>query len=94
MTGLVVGHAVIIKSDVAVAVSVCVEVEVGKAVIWYRGVEVALAVVDAVIVDVAVRVNVVVGVEVGGSAVGETDATSLPTVKSTPQTCGRVSVAE
>jgi hypothetical protein len=94
LTGLDVGHAVIIKREVAVAVNVCVEVVVGKAVIWNSGVLVAVAVLDAVMVDVAVRVNVVVGVEVGGAAVGETEATSLPTVKSTPQTCGRVSVAE
>ena len=57
-------------------------------------------VVDAVIVDVAVRVlvedkdGVVVDETVGGRAVGEIDATSLPTVKSTPQTCGRDKVAE
>jgi len=114
LKGLDVGHAVIIKSDVAGAVSVWVEVVVGKAVIWNRGVEVAVpvgvavsvsvvvpvgvavsvVVVDVVMVGVAVRVNVVVGVEVGGSAVGETEATSLPTVRSTPQTCGRDSVAE
>jgi hypothetical protein len=114
LTGLVVGHAVIIKSEVAVAVSVFVVVGVGQAVIWNRGVEVAelvgeavrvsvvvpvgvavsVVVVEVVTVGVAVRVSVVVGEEEGGAAVGETDAISLPTVMSTPQTCGRVSVAE
>ena len=104
LTGLVVGHAVIIKRGVEVAVSVIVVLVVGQAVIWNRGVLVAdivdvgvavsVVVVDAVSVGVAVKVSVVVGEDVGGSAVGETEATSLPTVRSTPQTCGRVSVAE
>ena len=114
------GHAVIIKRGVEVAVSVIVVLVVGQAVIWNRGVLVAdivdegvavsvvvvdavsvvvvdavsVFVVDAVSVGVAVKVSVVVGEDVGGAAVGETDATSLPTVRSTPQTCGRVSVAE
>ena len=98
------GHAVIIKRGVDVAVSVVVELVVGQAVIWNRGVLVAVrvvvgvavsvVVVDAVSVGVAVKVSVVVGEDVGGAAVGETDAISLPTVISTPQTCGRVSVAE
>jgi len=50
------------------------------------GVAVKVIVEDAEMVDVAVVV--------GGSAEGLTDATSLPTVKSTPHTCGRDSVAE
>jgi (2Fe-2S) ferredoxin len=56
----------------------------GKGVykIWYKGVEVAEA--EEVLVDVAV----------GGSAVGLTEAISLPTVMSTPQTSGNDSVAE
>jgi len=113
-TGLVVGHAVTIYKEVAVAVSVWVVVEVGHAVIWNRGVEVAdvvevavsvkvevavgvavsVVVVDAVTVEVPVCVCVIVDVEVGGGVVGETDAPSLPTVKSTPHTCGSDSVAE
>jgi len=76
----------------------------GKAVIIKRGVEVAVIVfvVEEVAVNVDVAVNVVVDVAVNvfvelaerGGAVGDTDATSLPTVKSTPQTWGRESVAE
>jgi hypothetical protein len=81
-----------------------VEVVDGKAVTRNRGVEVAVSVelVDGVAVKVVVvvAVEVVVGVAVrvevvvGGSAVGDTEATSLPTVKSTPQTWGRDRVAE
>jgi hypothetical protein len=76
----------------------------GKGVyrIWYRGVEVAEAeeVLEPVMVVVAVIVTeevldpVGVEVTVGGSAVGLTEAISLPTVRSTPHTWGRDSVAE
>jgi hypothetical protein len=100
--GLVVGHAVIIKSGVEVAVRVLVEVVVGNAVTTKRGVDVAegprLTVVELVMVGVADSVKVVVavpvGVEVGGRALGETDAASFPTVISSPQTYGCVMVAE
>ena len=92
------GHAVIMKRGVDVAVSVIVVLVVGQAVIWNRGVLVAVRVVVGVAVSVvvveAVTVGVAVGEDVGGRAVGETEDTSLPTVISTPQTCGRVSVAE
>jgi len=57
-------------------------------------VSVVVAVPEAVIVGVAVREVVVVEETVGGSAVGLTDATSFPTVKSTPQTWGNERVAE
>jgi len=103
-TGLVVGHAVIMKRGVLVAVRVVVEVVDGNAVTMKRGVPVIVFVEekegDAVRVGVAVKVIVEdaemvdVAVVVGGSAEGLTDATSLPTVKSTPHTCGRDSVAE
>jgi hypothetical protein len=49
-------------------------------------VSVVVGVLDAVIVGVAVREVVVVEETVGGSAVGLTEAISLPTVRSTPQT--------
>ena len=84
------------KRGVALAVSVWVLVVDGKDVykIWYKGVEVAEAVEvlepvivpEAVIVVEEVLEPVGVEVEVGGSAVGLTDAISLPTVMSTPQT--------
>jgi hypothetical protein len=57
-------------------------------------VRVVVGVLEAVIVGVAVKEVVVVEETVGGSAVGLTEAISLPTVRSTPQTCGRDSVAE
>ena len=44
--------------------------------------------------DDGVRVAVKEGVKLGGSGVALTDAVSLPTAISTPQTSGRVSVAE
>lgn len=87
-TGLVVGHAVIMKRGVLVAVRVVVEVVDGNAVTMKRGVPVIVFVEEKE--GDAVRVGVVVR----GSAEGLTDATSLPTVKSTPHTCGRDSVAE
>ena len=74
----------------------------GNAVTTKRGVLVAeganVTVVELVIVGVAdsvkvlvaegvaVNVRVVVGVDVGGSAVGETEAASFPTVISSPHT--------
>ena len=97
-TGLDVGKAVTMKSGVLVAVSVDVEEGVGHAVITKRGVDVTLAVsvtvLEAVTVAVAVTDAVTVDVEVGGSADGETEAASAPTVRSTPQTWGSDSVAE
>jgi hypothetical protein len=83
---------------VPVAVNVIVEVVDGKAVIIKRAVAVAVSV--ELVVGVAVRVvvevavNVFVELAVGGGAVGLTEAISLPTVRSTPQTWGRVRVAE
>jgi len=58
--------------------------------------EVFEPVVVVVAVMVAEDVLEPVGVEVvvGGAAVGLTEAISLPTVRSTPQTWGRDSVAE
>jgi hypothetical protein len=92
------------KRGVDVAVIVWVEVVDGKGVyrIWYRGVEVAEAVevfepvmvVVAVIVTEEVFDPVGVEVVVGGAAVGLTEAISLPTVRSTPQTWGSDRVAE
>jgi len=76
--------------SVVVAVGVAVSVRVEVAV----GVAVRVVVLDAVIVGLAVREVVVVEETVGGSAVGLTDATSFPTVRSTPQTCGSDKVAE
>ena len=107
-TGLVVGNAVTMKSGVLVAVSVDVEEGVGHLVITKRGVDVTLAVPvsvevcepvavtvpEAVTVAVAVTEAVTVDVEVGGRADGETEAASLPTVRSTPQTWGSDRVAE
>jgi hypothetical protein len=58
------------------------------------GVAVRVVVVEVVMVEVAVKVPVVVGEDVGGRAVGETEATSLPTVRSTPHTWGSDRVAE
>jgi len=90
LTGLVVGHAVIIKRGVGVAVRVEVDVVDGHAVTIKRGVPVRVPV--EVVEGVAVRVEVVEGVavrvfvDVGGRAVGDTEAISLPTVKSTPHT--------
>jgi len=81
---------VIIYRGVPVAVNVIVEVVDGKAVTINRGVEVAVSV--ELVVGVAVRVVVEVAVKVvvdvveGGIAVGDTEAISLPTVRSTPQT--------
>jgi len=75
---------------VAVPVGVAVRVEVEAAV----GVAVRVVVVDAVMVGVPVAVKVVVEETVGGGAVGDTEAASLPTVISTPQTWGNDSVAE
>jgi hypothetical protein len=49
-------------------------------------VSVVVGVLEAVIVGVAVREVVVVEETVGGKAVALTEATSLPTVRSTPQT--------
>jgi hypothetical protein len=79
-----------------VAVRVIVEVVDGKAVIIKRAVAVAVSVelVEGVAVRVLVIVLVVEGVAVivlveeseAGTTVGLTDAASLPTVKSTPQT--------
>ena len=104
MTGLGLGHAVIMKRGEEVAVSVEVAVVVGQAVTWNRGVEVAVrvvvgvavrvVVVEVVTVGVAVKVRVVVGEDVGGRAVGETEEASLPTVRSTPHTWGIDRVAE
>ncbi len=74
----------------AVPVGVAVNVKVEVAV----GVDVRVVVVDAVMVGVPVAVNVVVDDAVGGGAVGDTEAASLPTVISTPQTWGSDSVAE
>jgi hypothetical protein len=71
---------------VGVAVRVKVEVAVGVAV--------RVVVVEPVIVGELVAVKVCVDETVGGSAVGETEAASLPTVISTPQTWGSVRVAE
>jgi len=71
---------------VAVPVSVCVAV-------WVA-VDVPVSVWVAVCVVVAVWVTVCVEVGVGGRAEGLTEAASLPTVISTPQTCGRDRVAE
>ena len=92
------GQAVIMKRGVLVAVNVRVVVVVGKAVTTKRGVLVAVpedvTVAVPVIVPVAVDVIEVVGLAVGGRAVGLTEAASLPTVKSTPQTSGRERVAE
>ena len=97
-TGLDVGNAVTMKSGVLVAVSVEVEEGVGHAVITKRGVDVTLAVsvtvLEAVTVAVAVTDAVTVAVDVGGSADGETEAASAPTVRSTPQTWGSDKVAE
>jgi len=107
-TGLDVGNAVTMKRGVLVAVSVEVEEGVGHAVITKRGVDVTLAVPvsvevcepvevmvpDAVTVAVAVTDAVTVAVDVGGSADGETEAASAPTVRSTPQTWGSDKVAE
>ena len=80
LTGLVVGHAVIIKRGVGVAVRVEVDVVDGHAVTIKRGVPVRVPV--EVVEGVAVRVVV----DVGGRAVGDTEAISLPTVKFTPHT--------
>jgi hypothetical protein len=92
------------KRGVEVAEIVWVEVVDGKGVyrIWARGGEVADAedVFAPVIVVVAVMVTedvfepVGVEVVVGGAAVGLTEAASLPTVRSTPQTWGNDRVAE
>ena len=71
---------------VGVAVRVKVEVAVGVAV--------KVVVVEPVMVGELVAVNVVVEDTVGGNAVGDTEAASLPTVISTPQTWGSVRVAE
>ena len=70
------------------------EVVDGKAVTIKRGVAVAVFVELVVAVKVFVGVAVSVEVVEGGTAVGLTEATSLPTVKSTPQTWGRDRVAE
>jgi len=93
-----VGHAVITNNGVPVRVLVDVGVAVAVRVVVV--VAVSDVVVDAVIVAVAVSVvvedkeGVVVGDTVGGRAVGDTEATSLPTVKSTPHTWGKDRVAE
>jgi hypothetical protein len=54
---------------------------------WYRGVEVAEAFMEAVIVCVEVM-------EAAGATVGLTEAASWPTIRFTPQTWGKVRVAE
>jgi hypothetical protein len=77
---------VLVAVPVGVAVNVNVEVAVGVAV--------RVVVVDAVMVGVPVAVNVIVDDAVGGGAVGDTEAASLPTVMSTPQTWGSIKVAE
>ena len=108
LTGEGVGQAVIMKRGVPVAVNVEVAVEVGKAVMTKRGVLVEVAdrvsvvvavpeavmVALAVCVAVSVCVPVCVEVGVGGRAEGLTEAASLPTVISTPQTSGSDRVAE
>jgi hypothetical protein len=57
-----------------------------------EAVDVSVAVAVSVAVSVAVAVTVIEAV--GGRAEGLTEAASLPTVKSTPQTSGRDRVAE
>ena len=68
LTGLVVGHAVIIYNGVEVALNVILAVDVGKAVTTKRGVLVAegaiLTVVELVMVGVADKLKVVVAVPV------------------------------
>ena len=93
---VVVGQAVMTYRgvDVIEAVRVSVVVVVPDAVIVAVAVNVSVVVTEAVCVGVPVRVPVCVDVEVGGRAEGLTEAASLPTVISTPQTSGRVSVAE
>ena len=58
------------------------------------GVAVPVSVVVPVFVPVVVAVTVGVDVVVGGRAEGLTEAASLPTVMSTPQTWGKYRVAE
>jgi hypothetical protein len=77
-----------------VEVAVCVLVGVAVRVVVVEVVMVEVAVKVPVVVGVAVKVGVVVGEDVGGRAVGETEATSLPTVRSTPHTWGSDRVAE
>ena len=92
----VVGHAVISKRGVEVALAVPVSVEVCEDVDVADPVDVAelVDVLDIVTVEVAVTEAVTVDVEVGGRADGETEAASAPTVRSTPQTWGSDRVAE